>query len=214
MSEPTIDTSETTESARKLLQNAQFHSSYPEPAQLPPDVGVEVAFAGRSNSGKSSAINVLCAQGNLARTSRTPGRTQHLVVFELAAQRRLVDLPGFGYAKVSKSLRAHWQRALPEYLERRRSLAGLILLMDIRHPLKPQDEMLVSWCAKADVRVHVLLNKSDKLSRGAANSTLLQLQRDLAKSAAHVASAQLFSALRRRGCETAWGVLGKWLVES
>ena len=203
----------TSEAARILLQNAQFHSSFPQPRQLPADRGVEVAFAGRSNSGKSSAINVLCTQRNLARTSRTPGRTQHLVVFELEPGRRLIDLPGFGYAKVSKTMRAHWQRALPEYLEQRRSLTGLVLLMDVRHPLKPQDVILISWCARADVSLHILLNKADKLGRGAATAVLHDVERYLAKNAAGVASVQLFSALKHQGCEAAWAVLGRWLSE-
>jgi GTP-binding protein len=135
---------------RALLQNARFSKSVPEPHLLPPDRGREVAFAGRSNTGKSSAINVLCGQHGLARISRTPGRTQHLVVFDLDAERRLIDLPGFGYAKVAKSMRTHWERALPEYLEQRRTLVGLVLLMDIRHPLKPQDELIIGWCARVD----------------------------------------------------------------
>ena len=110
-----------TERARKLLKQAQFTLSVPEARLLPADVGREIAFAGRSNAGKSSALNVLCAQRGLARTSRTPGRTQHIVVFELDDGRRLIDLPGFGYAKVAKAMRAHWEEALPEYLETRSS---------------------------------------------------------------------------------------------
>ncbi len=196
----------------RLLQRAQFSVSVPEPRQLPADRGREVAFAGRSNSGKSSAINVLCTQRNLARTSRTPGRTQHIVVFELDPGRRLIDLPGFGYAKVSKAMRAHWERALPEYLERRRSLAGLILLMDVRHPLKHEEQILVSWCAQAGVPLHILLNKADKLSRGAALGTLARVERTLAGDGA-TATVQVFSALRRDGLEQAWTVLGEWLGE-
>ncbi len=199
------------EKARILLQQAAFHSSYPEPAQLPADRGREVAFAGRSNAGKSSAINVLCAQHNLARTSRTPGRTQHLVVFELDSARRLVDLPGFGYAKVSKTMRAHWHRALPEYLERRRSLCGLVLLMDARHPLKESDEMLISWCNAAAVPLHILLSKADKLGRGAAAAALHTVERRLRNEGGSMASVQRFSALKRDGLETAWELLGRWL---
>ncbi|MCB1746546.1 MAG: YihA family ribosome biogenesis GTP-binding protein [Gammaproteobacteria bacterium] len=197
--------------ARKLLQNAHFLLSSPELRQLPGDHGIEVAFAGRSNSGKSSAINVLCNQRNLARTSRTPGRTQHFVVFALDETRRLVDLPGFGYAKVAKSVRAHWDRALPQYLERRQSLAGLVLLMDIRHPIKPQDEIIIAWCAAAGVPLHVLLNKADKLSRGAALDTLRAVERHLAAHGGEASSVQLFSALKQQGVEEAFTVLADWL---
>ena len=184
--------------------------SVPNVNDMPNDKGIEIAFAGRSNTGKSSAINVLCGQRGLARTSRTPGRTQHLVVFQLDGPRRLVDLPGFGYAKVSKRVRAHWDRALPEYLETRRSLAGLIMVMDVRHPLKPQEVMLVDWCATADVALHVLLNKCDKLNKGQAQNALLKLSRYL-ESAGGDATAQLFSALKRTGIEQAYEAAGRWL---
>lgn len=199
-----------TDRARKLLQQARFGLSVPEARLLPADVGREIAFAGRSNAGKSSALNVLCAQRGLARTSRTPGRTQHIVVFELDDERRLIDLPGFGYAKVAKSMRAHWEEALPEYLETRASLAGLILLMDIRHPLKPQDVAVLEWCNHAGVPAHVLLNKSDKLGRGAATATLHQLTSAMRKQG-WAASAQLFSALKQHGTEQAWPLLAEWL---
>ena len=196
--------------ARKLMQGARFALSVPDAAALPNDAGIEIAFAGRSNTGKSSAINVLCAQRALARTSRTPGRTQHLVVFALDSDRRVVDLPGFGYAKVSKSVRAHWQRALPEYLETRRSLAGLVVVMDVRHPLKENEEVLLNWCARADVAAHVLLNKSDKLSKGRAHHTLDQVSRYL-ESVGGEASAQLFSAQKRTGMEEAYAAIARWL---
>ena len=196
--------------ARKLLARAHFALSVPEPRLLPGDQGREIAFAGRSNAGKSSALNLLCGQRGLARTSRTPGRTQHIVVFELDAERRLVDLPGFGYAKVAKSMRAHWEEALPEYLETRASLAGVVLLMDIRHPLKPQDQALIAWCEHAGVPIHVLLSKSDKLGRGQAMAALHQVNAALAKSGAQ-GHAQLFSALKHEGAEQAWQVLAAWL---
>ena len=198
------------ERARKLLKQAQFTLSVPEPRLLPADRGREIAFAGRSNAGKSSALNMLCAQRGLARTSRTPGRTQHLVVFELDSDRRLVDLPGFGYAKVAKSMRAHWEEALPEYLETRASLNGLVLLMDIRHPLKPQDVAVLEWCTHAGVPVHVLLNKCDKLGRGPAMAALHLVNAGMAKHGWQ-GSAQLFSALKREGAEQAWQVLAEWL---
>ena len=198
------------ERARKLLKQARFTLSVPEARLLPADVGREIAFAGRSNAGKSSALNVLCAQRGLARTSRTPGRTQHIVVFELDEERRLIDLPGFGYAKVAKSMRAHWEEALPEYLETRASLSGLVLLMDIRHPLKPQDVAVLEWCNHAGVPAHVLLNKADKIGRGPATATLHQVTAAMKKQA-WTASVQLFSALKQDGTEQAWQVLGAWL---
>ena len=196
---------------RSLLQSARFTLSVPELRRMPPDRGREVAFAGRSNTGKSSAINELCGQRALARTSRTPGRTQHLVVFELDAGRRLVDLPGFGYAKVSKSLRAHWERELPAYLERRAALAGLILVMDIRHPLREQECTLIGWAAAAGVPLHILLSKADKLGRGAQAEALRKVSRYLAEHGGPQADVQLFSALKHQGAETAWAVIGGWL---
>ena len=202
------------EDGRRLLAQACFSVSVPRVRLLPADEGLEVAFAGRSNSGKSSAINLLCGQKNLARTSRTPGRTQHLVVFDLAPARRLVDLPGFGYAKVSKQMRAHWDHELPSYLEQRQSLCGLVLLIDIRHLLKPNDEMLIEWCHRAQVPLHILLNKSDKLSRGAAKSALLTLQRYLEEARFNQATAQLFSALKRTGQAQAWSKLAEWMPQN
>ncbi len=198
------------QAAQKLLSGARFALSVPNVGDMPNDNGIEIAFAGRSNTGKSSAINVLCGQRGLARTSRTPGRTQHLVVFELDGPRRLVDLPGFGYAKVSKRIRRHWDRALPEYLETRRSLAGLMVVMDVRHSLKPQEVMLVDWCANADVPLHVLLNKCDKLNKGQAQNALLKVSRYL-EAAGGAATAQLFSALKRTGIEQAHEAAGRWL---
>ncbi len=200
----------TAQAARKLLSGARFVLSVPNVGDMPNDKGIEIAFAGRSNTGKSSAINVLCGQRGLARTSRTPGRTQHLVVFELDGPRRLVDLPGFGYAKVSKRIRAHWDRALPEYLETRRSLAGLMMVMDVRHPLKPQEVMLVDWCAKANVPLHVLLNKCDKLNKGQAHNALLKVSRYL-EGIGGDATVQLFSALKSTGIEQAHEAAGRWL---
>lgn len=198
------------EQARRLLHGARFLMSAPSAAKMPPDEGVEIAFAGRSNTGKSSTINVLCGQRSLARTSRTPGRTQHLVVFDLGEGRRLVDLPGFGYAKVSKQTRAHWEQALPEYLETRRSLRGLVLVMDVRHPLKEAEQVLVRWCAAARVPLHVLLNKSDKLGRGPGRQAEHAVARHVAEAGAE-AQAQLFSAQARTGVEDVLGVIAAWL---
>jgi len=200
----------TTLAAQRTLGGARFQISVPNPDLLPADDGHEVAFAGRSNVGKSSALNVLCGQRALARTSRTPGRTQHLVVFDLGGGRRLVDLPGFGYAKVSKDTLAHWERALPRYLEQRRSLAGILLIVDIRHALKAQELMLIEWCGQADMPIHVLANKCDKLGRGPARLALRSIETTLAEHTPH-GTAQLFSAHQRAGVAAAQVVVGRWL---
>ena len=136
--------------------------SIPDPQQAPPDAGYEVAFAGRSNAGKSSALNALTQRKSLARTSKTPGRTQHLVFFELDGERRLVDLPGYGYAKVPEKVRRHWGLAMETYLSGRESLRGLVLMMDVRHPLTDFDKQMLQWCQHAGMPVHILLTKADK----------------------------------------------------
>jgi len=190
--------------------HARFLLSVPEPHQAPPDVGYEVAFAGRSNAGKSSALNALTQRKSLARTSKTPGRTQHLVFFELDGERRLVDLPGYGYAKVPEKVRRHWGQAMAMYLSDRRSLRGLVLLMDVRHPLTEFDKQMLQWCQHAHMPVHVLLTKADKLKRGAAQSVLLKVQKTLADQP-HV-SVQLFSALKHTGVDLARAKLDAWLA--
>jgi len=192
------------------FQKAQFLVSVPDPAKLPPDQGLEVAFAGRSNAGKSSALNAITGQKSLARTSKTPGRTQHIVVFELDQAHRLIDLPGYGYAKVSRSIIEKWQQALNLYLTSRRSLCGLILLSDIRHPLKDSDLQLLDWCQYASMPVHVLLTKSDKLSRGQGQSILHQCSK-LLKSRYTQVSCQLFSSSSKAGLEDARALLDQWL---
>jgi len=163
--------------------------------QLPEDTGLEVAFAGRSNAGKSSAINTLTDQKSLARTSKTPGRTQQIVIFDVDEQRRIADLPGYGYAKVPERLRAHWRHVMQIYFNRRASLRGVVLVMDIRHPLRPFDEQMLSWCEGSGVNCHVLLTKADKLKRGPAQATLLKVR----KSIPFGATAQVFSAKSRAG---------------
>ncbi len=193
-----------------LYQPARFLLSVPDSARAPPDVGREAAFAGRSNAGKSSALNLITRQKALARTSKTPGRTRHLVFFALDAERRLVDLPGYGYAKAPQQLRRQWQGALERYLTTRRSLQGLVLVMDVRHPLTDFDRQMVAWCHQAQLPAHVLLTKADKLSRGRAAQTLAQVRKDLANGPWPV-SVQLFSALARTGAEQAHTVLDRWL---
>ena len=190
--------------------HARFMLSIPDPHQAPPDAGYEVAFAGRSNAGKSSALNALTQRKSLARTSKTPGRTQHLVFFELDGERRLVDLPGYGFAKVPEKVRRHWGLAMETYLSGRESLRGLILMMDVRHPLTDFDKQMLQWCQHAGMPVHILLTKADKLKRGPAMSTLLKVQKTLAEQ--HNVSVQLFSALKHTGVEQARAVLDSWLA--
>lgn len=196
---------------QKLLRQASFLLSSPDLKHLPDDTGCEVAFAGRSNAGKSSALNLITGQKGLARTSKTPGRTQQLVFFTLAdSARRLVDLPGYGYAKVPAAVKAQWGRLLEEYLNTRNSLKGIILLMDIRHPLKEFDCQMLGWANYAGMPVHVLLTKADKLKRGAANNTLLNVQRQMKEFES--ASVQLFSATKQTGLEQARTLIINWLV--
>jgi GTP-binding protein len=193
-------------------QKASFVISAAKLAQLPKDSGPEVAFAGRSNAGKSSAINRLCSQKSLARTSKTPGRTQLINLFGLDEQRHLVDLPGYGYAKVAEAIKLRWQQTMEAYLSERDSLRGLILLMDVRHPLKGVDQQLLEWCWEVGMPVHVLLTKADKLKRGGAQNTLLQVQRELkARAPDGLCSVQLFSSLKGTGLPEAYAVLDHWL---
>lgn len=196
-------------SAHRFLR-ARYLGAAHLPTQLPKDSGREVAFAGRSNAGKSSALNAICGQSRLARTSKTPGRTQQLVSFEIDAAHRLVDLPGYGYARVPDALRAHWRTLVDGYLNRRRSLVGVVLVMDARHPLKPFDRDMLNWTAARALPCHILLTKADKLSRGAAATTLRQL---LGALPAHPAalSAQLFSSTQPLGLEQARATLEHWL---
>ena len=150
--------------------NTQFLTSANGAEQFLPDEGQEVAFAGRSNAGKSSALNAITGRKALARISKTPGRTQLVNFFALDEARRLVDLPGYGYAKVPAKLRAHWQEVLQVYFETRQSLRGVVLLMDIRHPMRPFDQQMVAWCTAKGLPVHLVLTKGDKLKRGPAQS--------------------------------------------
>lgn len=180
--------------------------------QLPPDQGAEVAFAGRSNAGKSSAINALTGQAGLARISKTPGRTQQLVVFTLDAQRRLVDLPGYGYAEVPEALRAHWGGTLARYFLERASLRGLLIAMDIRHPLRDYDRMMLDLAGSRRLPVHVLLTKADKLGRGQGAQTLATVRRALAEREGDV-SVQLLSSTTGDGVPAARGVVAGWLAK-
>lgn len=178
--------------------------------RLPSDLGREVAFAGRSNAGKSSAINTLVGRGRLARVSKTPGRTQQINFFAIDEQRRLVDLPGYGYAKVPARVRARWGTLVEGYLRRRRSLAGMVLLMDARRAFTPLDEQLLHWCLAARVPTHVLLTKADKLNHGAA-ARALQAARARLASEGGECSVQLFSAVTGRGRSDLERQLQRWL---
>ncbi|WP_217475922.1 ribosome biogenesis GTP-binding protein YihA/YsxC [Stutzerimonas stutzeri] len=193
-----------------LCQQATFMTSAAKVDQCPADEGLEVAFAGRSNAGKSSALNTL-THASLARTSKTPGRTQLLNFFRLDEHLRLVDLPGYGYAKVPIPLKQHWQRHLEAYLSSRESLAGVFLMMDIRHPLTEFDRMMLDWSSASEMPLHILLTKSDKLAFGAAKNALLAIQRDIRKGWGDGVSVQLFSAPKRQGVEEAQLVLAQLL---
>jgi GTP-binding protein len=174
--------------------------------QLPKDRGIEVAIAGRSNAGKSSAINTLTDQRSLARTSKTPGRTQQIVIFELDEERRIADLPGYGYAKVPLKLKAHWRSVMERYFRTRECLRGVVLVMDIRHPMREFDQQMLAWCDSAGLPCHVLLTKADKLKRGPAQSTLLKIRRDLPD----IASIQIFSSLKKTGLDELVDKLSGW----
>ena len=191
------------------FQRATFLTSAAQIAQCPPDAGREIAFAGRSNAGKSTALNAICGLRKLARTSNTPGRTQLLNFFALDDGQRLVDLPGYGYAKVAKTQRDSWGRLVEDYVHARRSLAGVVLLMDVRHPLKPQDTQLIEWLGALGMPVHVLLTKADKLTRSQAALALAAVRKALTHYA-HL-SVQLFSATKGQGVEEARAVLEAWL---
>lgn len=189
---------------------ARFLMSAAELSQLPPDQGREIAFAGRSNAGKSSALNTLTGQKGLARVSKTPGRTQLINVFPISETEALIDLPGYGYAKVPERVKRQWQGLLPVYLTEREALVGLVLIMDSRHPLREFDQQMLDWTGAAGLPVHILLSKADKLSRGAAGNTLQAVRRELADRVPPV-SVQLFSAPDGRGTEEAWAVMDAWL---
>ena len=193
-------------------RSAQFLTSAAKLPQCPPDSGWEVAFAGRSNAGKSSAINSLTNNKKLAKTSKTPGRTQLINFFELSDSQRLVDLPGYGFAKVPLAVKREWTKQLENYLQNRQCLRGLILLMDVRHPLQPFDQQMLDWAVQASMPVHILLTKADKLKRGAASSVLLQVRAEL-KPHGDRASVQLFSALKHDGHKELIEVLDAWLTD-
>ncbi|MBW2941102.1 ribosome biogenesis GTP-binding protein YihA/YsxC [Zhongshania aquimaris] len=193
-------------------RRASYLKSSPNLMHCPDDTGAEVAFAGRSNAGKSSAINRLTENKKLAKTSKTPGRTQLLNFFILdeSGRQRLVDLPGYGFAKVPLAVKNEWQRNLEAYLQKRESLRGMVLMMDIRHPLTEFDKQMVSWATKSTMPMHILLTKSDKLKRGPASATLLAVRKELAEYG-DLISVQLFSAHNGDGLQALRSQLDQWL---
>ena len=195
--------------AKFNYQQASFLTSAPDIKALPADSGIEVAFAGRSNAGKSSALNTLTRQNSLARTSKTPGRTQLINTFTFAENKRLIDLPGYGFAKVPLAVKEKWQKSLSQYLEKRQSLQGLVVLMDIRHPLKSLDEMILHYAIDREIPVHILLTKSDKLKQQAKIQTVRQVKLRY-ELVSHLVSVQAFSSLKKQGVEECHKVLEDW----
>ncbi len=202
----------TAHSSNVNFREAFFIQSASAIENAPPDQGWEIAFAGRSNSGKSSAINALTGQGKLARTSRTPGRTQLINFFALSNSQRLVDLPGYGYAKVPMVIKKRWNQQLERYFQYRESLRGLVMLMDVRHPLTDADKQMLGWAVGASMPVHILLTKADKLKRGAAQNTLLSVRSELSAQS-ELISVQLFSSLKRQGVDELRRQLNRWLTD-
>jgi GTP-binding protein len=198
-----------------VYHNAVFLQSAAKLSQCPTAIIAEVAFAGRSNAGKSSAINTLTDNKKLARTSKTPGRTQLINYFSIDNERSLVDLPGYGYAKVPISMKREWDKNLTEYLQRRDVLNGLVLLMDIRHPMQDFDTMMLNQAIDNGTPVHILLTKCDKLKKGPAKSTLLAVEKHLRDSEVDdLVSAQLFSSLKNEGVKELVAVLDHWFAKS
>lgn len=196
-----------------LFRHAQFVTSIARPVDLAPAAEPEVAFAGRSNAGKSSAINTLTGHNRLAFVSKTPGRTQLINFFRLVNGAMLVDLPGYGYAQVPEEIRVKWVQLLERYLTKRANLVGLVLIMDCRHPLTPLDRQMLDWFAPRGKPIHVLLAKSDKLTRGPAAQMVAQVRKELAAWGPQV-TVQLFSSLSKTGVEEAEVVLGQWFVQA
>ncbi len=196
------------------FQKTEFLLSGNDLAHLPEGAHIEVAFAGRSNAGKSSALNLITSQGHLARTSKTPGRTQLINFFKVDDKNFLVDLPGYGYAKVPEAMRNHWKMILQAYFEKRTNLVGLVMLMDVRHPLTPLDCQMLDWCQLRQLPTHILLTKADKLKRGAQATALQQVRNHLKKEYDFDVTVQLFSATQRDGLLEAWTKLDLWLNKS
>ena len=192
-------------------RKAFFHKSAARLSQCPDNPGREVAFAGRSNAGKSSSLNALTGSNKLARTSKTPGRTQLINFFQIEEDAFLVDLPGYGYAKVPEAMKKEWQHHMNDYLERREALSGLVLLMDIRHPMRDFDQMMLNWSVGANLPLHILLTKCDKFKQGVARQTLNKLKKELQNYPQ--VSIQIFSSLKKTGVSQLAAKLDEWLLE-
>ncbi len=193
-------------------KKATFLLSAAKLSQLPSDKGIEVAFVGRSNAGKSSVLNQLTNNSKLARVSKTPGRTQHINLFVLDDNRRLVDLPGYGFAQVPNEVKIQWQKTLDAYLQQRECLTGLVLVMDIRHPLTEFDRNLLAWAEECGLTVHILLNKADKLAFGAMKKTLLEVTKFISEYNNQV-TCQVFSALKSTGIKELRELLDNWFAQ-
>jgi len=192
------------------FNNTKFLKSAQQLSQLPEESQAEIAFAGRSNAGKSSALNTITNIKGLAKTSKTPGRTQLLNYFEVAEGKFLVDLPGYGYAKVSRKVQQEWEKTLSAYIETRKQLNGIVIIMDIRHPLKEHDQMMIDWVNSYEIPIHILLTKADKLKRNAANKAFFEVKDALAIYGDTV-SVQLFSSTDSTGVAEARTKLNEWL---
>lgn len=191
------------------FRQAKFVTSAPDLHHLPKDLGVEIALAGRSNSGKSSAINAICDQKNLAKTSRTPGRTRLINLFKVKEGYSLVDLPGYGYAQVPATMKREWQRSMSDYLQQRSALRGIIVTMDIRNPLKDHDRLIINWSIAANLPALLLLTKADKLGVNARKEAALNLKKDLSEFGENFTIIP-FSALKCIGVEETREILASW----
>lgn len=189
----------------KKYHQTKFYLSAPSMINCPEDIGYEVIFAGRSNSGKSSAINAITQQKKLAKVSKTPGCTQHLVFFKVDEKRRIVDLPGYGYAKISDKIKNSWKKNIEEYLQKRKCLKAAFLVMDCRHPLTKSDQIILKWLIINNIRTHIILTKSDKINKNQALNTKIALENNLQEF--NNISVQLFSSLNKNGIEELWRTL-------
>nr|WP_216624896.1 MULTISPECIES: ribosome biogenesis GTP-binding protein YihA/YsxC [Vibrio] len=202
---------ELTVSVKIHYQNTHFITSAPDIRHLPEDEGVEIAFAGRSNAGKSSALNRLTNQKSLAKTSKTPGRTQLINLFKVEEGCHIVDLPGYGFAQVPVEMKNKWQKSLGEYLQKRECLKGLVVLMDIRHPMKDLDQQMIFWAIDSHIPVQVLLTKADKLKSGARKQTLLKVRKQVETFGGDV-SVDVFSSLKGLGVDQLRAKLDTWFA--
>ena len=195
--------------SKNIFARTKFLTSAYKVSQLPDDTGLEIAIAGRSNAGKSTSLNTLVGNKKLAKVSKTPGRTQLLNCFDLGDDMRLVDLPGYGFAKVPKKVKAHWQHEINMYLQNRKSLIGVVIVMDIRHPLKEFDRQFLHWADQSGLYSHVLLNKSDKFSSGKRKATMLEVKKEML-NITRTATIQTFSGLKKEGIEELSQTLLSW----